>query len=138
MVGLVLDASLAIDFVIGDTHEMARARSAISRTETEGAAVPSMWATEIANALLKRVRRRQLTDADAQLALGTLAELPISVFDNDPAYVWAKVFALARLRQVSAYDASYIELAASLRLPLATSDSGMRQAALASGISLLD
>ena len=44
---------------------------------------------------------------------------------------------LARLHKLTPYNASYLELALRLGLPLATQDKELRQAALDSGVPLL-
>ncbi len=56
--------------------------------------------------------------------------------DTD-AYAWTVVLQLADRFQLTLYDAAYLELAARRRLPLATLDRDLREAAAALGIALL-
>jgi predicted nucleic acid-binding protein len=44
--------------------------------------------------------------------------------------------ALAQERQISTYDASYLDLAMRTGLPIATQDAGLKKAARASGVPI--
>jgi predicted nucleic acid-binding protein len=68
-----------------------------------------------------------------RLFLRTVLDLPI-VIDIDAAP--AAILAVACRSNLSAYDASYIELAARLSVPLATTDRQLRSAARKSGVAL--
>lgn len=50
---------------------------------------------------------------------------------------WREVSALASRHRLTTYDATYLELAIRLALPLATLDRRMRAAASAEGVPLL-
>jgi predicted nucleic acid-binding protein len=57
-----------------------------------------------------------------------------------PPLLWLcrQILPLARRHDLTAYDAAYLELAIRERLPLATLDDDLRQAALAPGVPLVD
>jgi predicted nucleic acid-binding protein len=65
-------------------------------------------------------------------------ELPISIQEVAPALALGPVLELARGRNLSAYDAAYLELAMREGLPLATEDESLRAAARQAGVPLFD
>ena len=95
--------------------------------------VPNLWPLEVANALLVGERRGRTTPAHFLDILGTF---PIAVDDGTVARAWVETLHLARAHKLSAYDASYLELAMRLGLPLATLDDKLRSAAEAVGVLL--
>ena len=72
----------------------------------------------------------------AQGVLAQIATLPIDV-DRQGATP-AALLALALRFGLSSYDAAYLELALRLQLPLATTDAALREAAVASGVGLVE
>jgi len=68
------------------------------------------------------------------LIQNSLAELPILV-DNEGD--GRELIEIARRNKLTAYDASYIELAQRLKLPLATLDKAMGRAAMNEQIDLV-
>lgn len=84
--------------------------------------VPVLWHTEIANALLVGERRKVVTEAQVLDFLSRLTALPI---DTDDVLVSRRcefVMALGREHQLTAYDATYLELALRRGARLATFD----------------
>jgi len=59
------------------------------------------------------------------------------VDEQTPSLALATVLDLARSQRLSAYDASYLELAMRRGLPLATKDDDLAQAARRVGVTLL-
>lgn len=98
--------------------------------------VPSLWPLEVANALLVGERRNRITPADAARFLAILAAFPITVDDQTVAHAWGDTMHLARAHNLSSYDASYLELAVRLGLPLAAQDGKLKAAAQAMGLPL--
>jgi predicted nucleic acid-binding protein len=98
--------------------------------------VPEIWAFEIANAIfVSHTKRKRITEQQIQEYLSLLKTLPIRV---EPQDLWLNVGLelLARRRDVSAYDAAYLNLAARTGLPLATADGPLKKAALAERIAV--
>jgi predicted nucleic acid-binding protein len=134
--GLVIDASSVLAWCFEDEggHE---ADALIERVAAEGAAVPGLWALEIANGLVIGERRGRLKAAESAAFVAMIEELPI---EADPATgdrALHETISLARAHRLSAYDAAYLELATRLGLPLATGDRGLRAAAKRAGVELL-
>ena len=133
----VLDSSFALAWVFEDeatpfTHERRRSLAAGAR-----AVVPALWRWEVGNALLMGIRRKRITPEEVQQHLTLLSELPIDVDENALGQLWGETRILAQKHQLTLYDATYLELAKRLGLPLATFDVELRKAAQAEKIGLL-
>jgi predicted nucleic acid-binding protein len=102
-----------------------------------GAVVPELWRIEVANTLNVGIRRGRINKTHRQGILSDLESLPISVDAETRMYTWSRTLELADLHRLTVYDATYLELALRLSLPLATLDDDLRRAAQGEGISLL-
>jgi predicted nucleic acid-binding protein len=102
-----------------------------------GAVVPQLWRIEVANSLNVGIRRRRVTMEDRAGILADLEDLPIVVDSETSNQSWGDTLALADKHHLTVYDATYLELALRLSLPLATLDDGLRSAALREGVTLL-
>jgi predicted nucleic acid-binding protein len=100
------------------------------------AVVPAIWPLEVGNVLLVAERRRRIGRADAVRFLALLDNLPIAVEQESPGRMMQEIVALARETKLSTYDASYLDLAMRLGLPLATQDVALKKAAKKCGIAL--
>ena len=67
---------------------------------------------------------------------GYLSALPIEIDAVSVLRTWGASLDIARSHQLSVYDATYLELAMRLRMPLATLDRALRNAAVAAGVGL--
>ena len=132
MSAFVLDASVALDWLLGEDDP--QAEIALRRLEREDALVPDLWHLEVRNGLLSAMRRRRLTGRASSERLEALHHLPIRT-DRDPDLDTA--FALAERHDLSFYDAIYLELAARHAAPLATFDKALSRAAATSGLTLV-
>jgi predicted nucleic acid-binding protein len=133
----VIDASLTLAWCFEDEAD-ARADRALDLLRHDRAHVPAIWVLEVMNVLLLGERRGRLTGAQSGRFIELLTLLPIDVEPLDTTRCWGAVLSLARLHNLSAYDAAYLELAARLGLPLAAADNRLRTAALAAGVAVLD
>jgi predicted nucleic acid-binding protein len=97
---------------------------------------PALWELELTNVLRTACLRQKLTAQQAQVKLAQVVSLPIEV--DRQAVAAAELLGLALRFGLSAYDAAYLELALRLQLPLATNDTALRDAALASGVGLVE
>jgi predicted nucleic acid-binding protein len=106
---------------------------------TDGAEVhvPHIWPLEVTNALVKALRRRQITRDELFDYARQLASLRAQVdFDQAAERTFTDVLGLAERYQLTTYDAAYLELAQRLKLPLATADTNLVQAAGATKIEV--
>ena len=131
----VLDGSVTLVWGFTDEND-AYATAILDKMPDLQAHVPNLWPLEVANALLVGERRGRTTSAKAAHFLALLDTFPITVDDETVARAWTETLHLARSHGLSAYDASYLELAMRLGLPLATLDAKMKTAATAVGVSL--
>jgi len=130
----VLDCSLAVAWFFEDEAN-AYAQAVEDSLVAASAIVPSLWPLEVANALLVGERRKRATEAKVTTFLGLLKSLPILTDDETPIHAWHESIQLARIHQLSVYDASYLELAIRLALPLATLDDRLKAAANAADVA---
>ena len=130
----VLDSSVALSWCFEDevTEATLRIRERLS---TERAVVPSLWLLEVANVLLLGARRGRLTAEAAAEFADLLLGLPIDVVE--PERDIADLMQLAAEHRLTAYDKAYLQVAAARRLPLATMDATLAEAARAAGVDLL-
>lgn len=129
----VLDCSMAMRWCFEDECD-AVAEAALDAMAESEAWVPSIWLLEVANVLLVAERRQRLRPADSARFVELLAGLPIVVDETGRDLAHGPVLELARRTGLSAYDASYLELAMRLGEPLATGDERLAAAAAANGV----
>lgn len=136
MTSAVVDGSVALAWVLpGEADESSD--EALARIETSGGAVPGLWALEIANTLLKAERRGRILARERHAHAAFLRALPITTDERTTEQVWTATLDLADRHGLTVYDATYLELALRLRVPLATRDKQLRQAAERSGLPVL-
>ena len=82
-------------------------------------------------------RRKRISPEGVKQHLTLLAALPIDVDENAFGQIWGETLALAQKHQLTLYDATYLELAKRLGLPLASFDGELRKAAKAEKVELL-
>ena len=133
---LVLDASATLARVYPEETTDSIAALFI-RVADEDAWVPTLWRIEVANSLAWGVRRSRMTLSRRDGALADLARLPIFEDAETGLHVWGKTLLLADTHRLTVYDATYLELALRLALPLATLDDDLRNAAEREGVELL-
>ena len=134
MPGLVLDSSVALSLAFEDECDDYTQR-VFEAIRKGGALAPPLWVLEVANILAVSVRRRRLTEPDAERFLLLLSVQPIQMApDNDQSA--ADLYALALRYNLTAYDATYLNLAQKSGLPLASKDSALKEAALKAGLTL--
>jgi predicted nucleic acid-binding protein len=129
----ILDASITVSWGLEDEDNPV-ADIALRRLDTEPAHVPTLWWFEVANVLLMNERRNRITERDTATFLHALAGMNIQT-DRD--MTESATLALARSHRLTAYDASYLELALRKSLPLATLDKKLAQAAESEGVPLI-
>jgi len=66
-----------------------------------------------------------------------LRSLHPTIDDEGPRFALLEIATLAEKHSLSVYDATYLELAMRLRLPLASRDAALNNAARLSGVSVL-
>ena len=100
--------------------------------------VPSIWFSEVANALVKNLRIGRLDDAQFHTAREEMQDLPLRAEELPGADILGPVADLARAHSLSVYHASYLHVALSQSVPLATLDLRLLTAAKAAGCELFE
>lgn len=132
----VLDCSIAISWCLVDENND-YANAILAMMPDCEAYVPAIWSLEVANTLLVAERRNRMTQEQSQLAIALLQSLLIHVDQATDSKALSSTFALARKEGLAAYDAAYLELAIRLKLPIATLDLRLAEAATRCGVDLV-
>jgi predicted nucleic acid-binding protein len=131
----VADASVTLAWVYED--EVTTRTDALAETALQaGFHVPALWPLEVANGLLVSVRRGRVSPEAFDALLTRLFAIGPRIAPPPDFETAASISALARLYNLSAYDAAYLELAKRLAVPLATSDRRLAAASEAEEIAV--
>lgn len=130
----VADNSVVLAWFVS-SQSTAYSEKMLRRVARKPIHVPVVWSLEFANALRQLERRRKLKpDATADLldALDALDALGLQSDASPPGQ--RRLLDLARQYDLSVYEASYLELAIRLAVPLATQDGPLAAAASKAGL----
>lgn len=132
---IVLDTSSVLPWFFPDEYNEASNQLQLA-VRSSGAFVPSLWYFEVANSLLIASRRDRILKADIYNALASLDGLPIEPDQMPASKLSPKILKNADKHNLSAYDATYLELAIRRSVPLATLDRKLAAAATTEGITV--
>ena len=138
MTAFVLDASVTAAWLLPDTasEHTRRLYTLIRRDEVEPQA-PNLWQWECSNLISSGVHSGRIPAASVEGLWSVLEAIRVELHDLAPAQHKA-VMDVALDTGLPTFDAAYLWLARSLRLPLATFDPQQIAAAQRSGVPLLD
>jgi predicted nucleic acid-binding protein len=132
-VAFVVDASIAVAwFVAGQATD--HTSRLLRRAARERLHVPALWHTEFCNALLALMHRRKVKPADLESVFDAVETFDLVTDSEVPAA--RRLATLARRLALSAHDATYLELAIRLGLPIAAKDAPLSEAAVRAGVPL--
>ena len=114
--------------------ELAFAARVLEALRTDNAVVPVTWGLEVANVIARAEAKALVTEARSGEFLELLEGVSIEVDAATFAQARSGTLHLARRHKLSAYDASYLELAVRRGLPLATLDEDLHKAAKKAGV----
>ncbi|HWE84716.1 MAG TPA: type II toxin-antitoxin system VapC family toxin [Terracidiphilus sp.] len=130
---LTLDASVVVAWALQDKRSDA-AENLLLSVRRQGGVSPALLWFEIRNALIVAERRGRILAADTDRFLDDLEKLAIEIdFRCDS----RNTLRLARIHNLAAYDAAYLEVAMRRQFPLATIDQKLAQAAKAEGVNVV-
>ncbi len=109
----------------------------LDRVTEAGAVAPQLWPIEAINGLLTAERRGRINAAARARLTGFLQALPITIDGETASRLWSATAQLAANHRLTAYDATYLELALRAVLPLATTDKSLIVAANNAGVTVL-
>jgi predicted nucleic acid-binding protein len=135
-VSFVLDNSVTMRWLFGDgkAFELTYASNVLDAMKTSSARVPVTWGLEVANVIARAEAQTSLTAERSDTFLALLDSLDINVDNATFARAMTDTLSLARRYKLSSYDASYLELALRLDVPLATLDEALAKAAKKAGV----
>lgn len=132
----VLDNSVTMRWFFGDgtPQELAYAGKVLDAMKISIALVPATWGLEVANVVARAEAKDLVSEARSGAFLEMLEGLEIVLDTATFAHALSDTLQLARRYKLSSYDASYLELALRLGLPLATLDKDLQTAARKAGV----
>ena len=136
----VLDNSVTMRWFFGDgkPEELEYAGKVLDALKRDSALVPVTWGLEIANVIARAESKGLVTEARSGAFLEMLEGVDIEVDAATFVHALSDTLQLARRYNLSAYDASYLELALRQGLMLATLDEDLKKAALKAGLRRFD
>ena len=129
----VADNSVIVGWFV-ESQSNTYSRDLLDRAAKDDVHVPMIWRAEFASVLLAFSHNRRLQPAQVPAIIEHIERLDL-IDDAVPPSVRTLV-ELGRRYALAAYDASYLELALRLKLPLAAHDGPLRKAAGRAGILL--
>ena len=132
----VLDTSVTMRWFFGDgkPRELAYAREVLEAMKDVAARVPITWGLEVSNVIAKAEAKGWVTEARSEVFLEMLKGVDIHPDMSTFQQALSDTLQVARRYRLSAYDASYLELAMRAGLPLATLDEDLQKAAKKAGV----
>lgn len=132
----VLDNSVTMRWFFGDgkPQELAYANKVLGAMKVFSAQVPATWGLEVANVIARAEATALVTEARSEAFLELLQGVGIDVDASTFSHALSGTLQLARRYKLSAYNASYLELALRLGLPLASLDQDLQNAAKKAGV----
>ena len=133
---VVVDCSIWMKWLFEDEATPATAKL-LESLRDDSLVVPGLWLHEVASVLLVAERRGRISanDADEFVRMLRTLSLEIDYAGFDRAIRVSSQ--LARDHALTAYDATYLELADRMQLPLATLDVALAKAGKALGLVVL-
>ncbi len=136
MSAIVVDASVALAWCFPD-EASEYADAVLVALEGHPVLVPAVWALEVTNAVVGAERRKRISQQEIRHFLELLGGLTINQESLPVAANVSNILPLAREYGLSAYDASYLDIALRHGVPLATLDSRLEQAGRSAGVEIL-
>jgi len=134
----VLDASVALAWVLDRPEPIYALQVRKELARGKRGLVPALWFLEVANGLAIAERRGDLTSVEVDIALKQIESTAASSLNTDTGLTALRdALTGARTWQLTAYDASYLDLARREGLPLATLDKSLASAAKKAGVAIL-
>jgi len=132
----VVDCSIAMAWLFHDeaTPETA---ALLNRMLSETALVPALWFLEVTNVLALAERKGRISASQSDSFIASLGKLSIERDDGASDRAFTYLLMSCRAHRLTAYDATYLDLAVRRGLPLATLDGDLRKIARKLRIALI-
>jgi predicted nucleic acid-binding protein len=132
----VLDNSVTMRWLFGDgsPSDQIYAKHVLTSITDGNVLVPGVWCLEVANVIARAESKYGLTEARSSKFIHALQQMHIQVDPDTYHHAMGDTLQLARRYNLSAYDASYLELSLREGLPIATLDEALQKAAKKTGV----
>ena len=131
---IVIDASVFVAAIVEDELDIfSQEIYDLIVTKERNAIVPSIFYYETSNVFLQILRRKRITEEKCDVYLQILSSFPL-LLDTEQTVL--EVANLAKLYNLTVYDAAYLEVAKRNGYPLATLDKRLMVAALNANVKL--
>jgi predicted nucleic acid-binding protein len=134
---LVIDASIALSWLLPDERSARSLAVRADLLEAEVVWVPAHWGLEVCNSLWMAERRKRLDAAGIAQAVALFTQLPVRIDPETNDRAGGETLALSRQHALSVYDAAYLELALRRGASLASLDGPLRAVAKHLDVPLL-
>ncbi|TAN25022.1 MAG: PIN domain-containing protein [Actinomycetota bacterium] len=133
----VLDNSVAMRWFFGDgsQKDLEYSLAVLSQITVSRVLVPCAWSLEVANVIACAETRGLVAEARSAEFIQLLSEMDFIEDGIESPLVFANVLSVARRYGLSAYGASYLELAMREGAELATLDAELTRAASQAGVT---
>lgn len=131
----VVDNSIVMTWVFEDEFD-AYANEVLEGLKDSCALVPAIWRLEVVNVLISAERRGRITQSASRRFLTLLNDLQFQVIEENMNQPLDLLLSIARNYHLSSYDASYLNLAITRSLPIATLDKNLLKAAKKADVSI--
>ena len=136
MTGVVLDASIALTWCFID-EQTEQTNQILIDIQHDGAYVPGLWKLEVGNILVTAERKGRISYADINKFLSLIEQLNIKVDNEASIRGFHEILSIAYTQKLTTYDATYLELAMRMGLPLASKDKHLCEVAKKLGAKIL-
>jgi predicted nucleic acid-binding protein len=103
---LVLDASMALSWLLPDEASDSTVAVQAELIKAEGVWVAAHWRLEVSNSLCMAERRKRLDAAGVAQAVALFMQIPVVVDPETNDHACAETLSLARQHTLSVYDAA--------------------------------
>lgn len=132
----VVDCSIAMAWLFGD-EATPQTAALLDRMSSETAVVPALWFLEVTNVLALAERKGRINSSQSDSFIADLGMLDIERDDEASNRAFTHLLTACRTHHLTAYDATYLELAVRRGLPLATLDDDLRKISRKLRVALL-
>src|SRR5947208_1567836 len=107
----VLDCSITMAWILPEDSMTEKASEILTLFKEGQAKVPTIWTLEVANVLCLAERLKKITSLEVSEFKEFLSGLPISEDNGSSLRSMGSIYELARMEQLTIYDAAYLEIA---------------------------
>jgi len=132
----VLDNSVSMRWLLldGSHADLVYAKGVSTALDRMDCIVPALWKIELANGIARAEAMQVTTRNASDTFLSIVESLRIVVDEESQAHSLTDALDLARKHRLTAYDATYLEVAIRRSMPIASLDQDLLKAAKKTGV----